>query len=86
MVGLVDGVVKLIKTEFGYDLLDALMGFENASKVINTLLTNSSAILTGNKSVGELKKYIRCVLYNFYLCKLQGNILNASNNHVFMRY
>lgn len=47
MVGLVDGVVKLIKTEFGYDLLDALMGFENASKVINTLLTNSSAILTG---------------------------------------
>ncbi len=51
MVGLVDGVVKLIKTEFGYDLLDALMGFENASKVINTLLTNSSAILTGNKKI-----------------------------------
>lgn len=47
MVGLVDGVVKLIKTEFGYDLLDALMGFENASKVINLLLYNSSSILTG---------------------------------------
>ncbi|ODM95975.1 hypothetical protein Ocin01_10702 [Orchesella cincta] len=53
MVGLVDGVVKLIKTEFGYDLLDALMGFESATRVINDLLNNSSSILTG--------EYPKCV-------------------------
>jgi len=47
MTGLVDGVVKLIKTEFGYDLLDALMGFENAPRVINSLLNHSSTILSG---------------------------------------
>lgn len=47
MTALVDGVVKLIKAEFGYDLLDALMGFETADQVVNNLLTYSSAILTG---------------------------------------
>jgi hypothetical protein len=49
LTALVDGVVKLIKAEFGYDLLDALMGFENADKVINNLLTHSSSILTGKQ-------------------------------------
>jgi len=47
MTALVDGVVKLIKAEFGYDLLDALTGFENAEKVITGLLTDISTIITG---------------------------------------
>lgn len=47
MTGIIDGVVKLIKTEFGYDLLDALMGFENASRIVNSLLNHSSTILSG---------------------------------------
>jgi hypothetical protein len=50
ITGLVDGVVKLIKTEFGYDLLDALMGFENAPRIINSLLSHSSTILSGKES------------------------------------
>ena len=49
MSGLVDGMVKLIKAEFGYDLLDALVGFENATRVFNNLLKHSSNILTGKK-------------------------------------
>jgi hypothetical protein len=51
ITGLVDGVVKLIKTEFGYDLLDALMGFENAPRIINSLLSHSSTILSGRRVI-----------------------------------
>lgn len=79
MVGLVDGVVKLIKTEFGYDLLDALMGFENANKVINALLTNSSSILTG-KSCAVFSA-IHCCLSHViqlrYVSYLQENTQNV---------
>lgn len=62
MTGIIDGVVKLIKTEFGYDLLDALMGFENAPRIINSLLNHSSAILSG-----MLFRFLRifCRLKNF---------------------
>ena len=57
MTSLVDGVVKLIKAEFGYDLLDALMGFENAEKIITNLMAHSSAVL-----VGKIDKQLNCCL------------------------
>jgi len=68
MTALVDGVVKLIKTEFGYDLLDTLMGFENAGKTLNVFLNHVSNILTGNK--------LRFIPYQIVI-----NIITFSNQY-----
>ncbi|XP_035716047.1 armadillo-like helical domain-containing protein 3 isoform X2 [Folsomia candida] len=76
MTGIIDGVVKLIKTEFGYDLLDALMGFENAPRIINSLLNHSSAILSGSQ---DFPKCVKESCMHFLLMMMTSTEILSKN-------
>jgi len=78
MTAVVDGVVKLIKAEFGYDLLDALMGFESAEKVTTNLLAHASTILTGRKVLSKLNWAV--YILGFILSRRVSHMCEASND------